>query len=445
MPASSFLLTAYKWLQDLLFNMKSLVKERLPKEPQRVLSALFLMGILSLSSSSILVQNATAATQKNNVTVSSKDELIADRRSDDGEAGDRGRSSDDSYERGRENRGRSSDDSYERRRGRGNYSENQLPKRIASAVVADLSKRTGISPEQLKITQISRQTWGDGCLGLARADEICTQALVEGWRVVVSNNRRNWVYRTDRTGRVVRLEGRTASDNSNRLPASVADAVSRDAARRLNVSVSQVEVVRAQRRNWSDSCLGLGRLDYQCTRMDVPGWLVTVTSGKQRLVYRTGDISSAIVLDEAASSFNRSSEISPVQILQSELPPDLEADAVFRAVSSGGIAGSTYETTLFEDGQVVRVLVNNRTNSRPQIYQISRQQVRQFQRLLQQQQFNQFDGLSYPPDRGAADFVNVTLISQGATTSYTDINQDRLPRSLQTVIQAWNQIASDRI
>jgi len=435
MPASSLLLTAYKWLQDLLFNMKSLVKERLSKEPHRLFYALFLTGILSLSNSSMFVQNATAATQKNAINTTDQGELIADRSSDNDYERDRGRSSDDDYERDREDRGRR----------RGNDVRGQLPERIASAVKADLSKRTGIAPEQLEITQSSRQTWSNGCLGLARPDEICTQALVEGWRVVVSNNRSNWVYRTDLTGRVIRLEGRTASDNTNRLPAGVAEAVLRDAARQLNVSVSQLEVVRAQRHNWSDSCLGLGRPEYQCATIVVPGWLVTVASGRQRLVYRTGDISSTIVLDEAASSFNQSSDIRPIRIPASGRSPDLEADAVFRAVSSGGIAGRTYKTTLFEDGRVVRVLVNNRNNPRPQIYQISRQQVRQFQRLLQQQQFNQFDGLSYPPNRGAADFLNVTLTSLGTTTSYTDVSQERLPRSLQAIIQAWNQIDSDRI
>ncbi|WP_009633527.1 hypothetical protein [Synechocystis sp. PCC 7509] len=81
-----------------------------------------------------------------------------------------------------------------------------LSDRVASAVITDLSKQTGISPEKLKITRYSRQTWSNGCLGIAKPDEICTQALVEGWRVVVSGNNRTWVYRSNRNGRIVRLE-----------------------------------------------------------------------------------------------------------------------------------------------------------------------------------------------------------------------------------------------
>ncbi len=81
-----------------------------------------------------------------------------------------------------------------------------LSDRVAQAVITDLSKQTGIPKEKLKITRYSRQTWSNGCLGIAKPDEICTQALVEGWRVVVSGNNRTWVYRSDRNGRIVRLE-----------------------------------------------------------------------------------------------------------------------------------------------------------------------------------------------------------------------------------------------
>ncbi|MGH2412285.1 MAG: hypothetical protein ACRDEA_01020 [Microcystaceae cyanobacterium] len=43
-------------------------------------------------------------------------------------------------------------------------------------------------------------------MGIAQSGEMCTQALVEGWRVVVSDGQKNWIYRTDGEGRVIRLE-----------------------------------------------------------------------------------------------------------------------------------------------------------------------------------------------------------------------------------------------
>ena len=83
---------------------------------------------------------------------------------------------------------------------------NSLSDRVASAVITEVSKQTGIPTKNLKITQYSRQTWSNGCLGLSKPGEICTQALVEGWRVVVSGNKCTWVYRSNRNGRILRLE-----------------------------------------------------------------------------------------------------------------------------------------------------------------------------------------------------------------------------------------------
>jgi len=81
-----------------------------------------------------------------------------------------------------------------------------LPTAIAQRLRQDLSQRTGIPVKHLKWIEARRQTWTDGCLGLGRPDELCTQALVEGWRVVFSKGTKRWVYRTDEPGRVFRLE-----------------------------------------------------------------------------------------------------------------------------------------------------------------------------------------------------------------------------------------------
>ena len=86
-------------------------------------------------------------------------------------------------------------------------SENiKLSARVAKAVITEISQQTKIPANQLKITQYDRQTWSNGCLGISKAGEMCTQALVEGWRVVVAGNKRTWVYRSNRTGQILRLE-----------------------------------------------------------------------------------------------------------------------------------------------------------------------------------------------------------------------------------------------
>ena len=83
---------------------------------------------------------------------------------------------------------------------------NQLPATVAAAIRRELSRSTGIAADKLKVTESSRQSWSDTCLGLGKADEICGQMIVEGWRVVVSDGRQTWVYRTNARGNSWRLE-----------------------------------------------------------------------------------------------------------------------------------------------------------------------------------------------------------------------------------------------
>lgn len=318
-------------------------------------------------------------------------------------------------------------------------SGDRLPSTVANAVIQDLSRRTGIPAQRLEIVEYSRENWTDGCFGLGGPAELCLAAIVPGWRVVVSDGSQTWVYRTDNVGRSFRLETETTTD----LPESVANAVLQEASEQSGLPVSELRIVQAQRQEWPDGCLGLNRPDEFCTQAIVPGWLVIVEAGQQRLVYRTNESGSIIRLDEAASQTGDTGTIKPVPIPSSELPPPLRPGVIFRSISSGGIAGFTTEINLLIDGRLIRVQNNNNgTTSQTQIARISRQQLRSFLLLLQQQQ-TQFKSLEYPASSGA-DYITVTLTSPAGTTRYTDINQDRLPEGLQAVIQAWNQLLQPR-
>lgn len=231
--------------------------------------------------------------------------------------------------------------------------ENRLPPQVANAIRQHLSRQTSIAPGQLRITQSSRQTWPDGCLGLPEPDQFCTQALVEGWRVVISHQNQTWVYRTNASGSLVKL-------------------------------------------------------------------------------------------DTGASQTKDTNKLKPVPIPASELPPPLTQGMIFRAISSGGFAGLTYETVLMNDGQLIRVRIGDANDTSRSVRQISPQQLREFQRLLRRTSLSRFNGMSYPAPSGSADFITVTISSSAGTTRYVDMAQNNLPQPLQQVVQAWNEITSTR-
>ncbi|MCL1464763.1 S-layer homology domain-containing protein [Argonema galeatum] len=89
-----------------------------------------------------------------------------------------------------------------------------VPEVIANAVLQNLSQQTGIQTSGLRIIEAQQETWTDGCLGIANPGIVCSKAMVPGWRVVVGRDRdrQRWVYRTNLTGSLVKLDP-TASQN----------------------------------------------------------------------------------------------------------------------------------------------------------------------------------------------------------------------------------------
>ncbi|WP_413200945.1 S-layer homology domain-containing protein [Nostoc piscinale] len=83
--------------------------------------------------------------------------------------------------------------------------ESDLPESVKDAVLEDISSRTGSQASTLRVIKAQQQTWSNGCLGL-KAEDNCSQAVVPGWHVVVANAKQVWVYRTDESGSVAKLD-----------------------------------------------------------------------------------------------------------------------------------------------------------------------------------------------------------------------------------------------
>lgn len=85
-----------------------------------------------------------------------------------------------------------------------------VPSQVSDRLKQDLAQRTGKPTAQFKVTSATPQTWPDGCLGLGKPEELCTQALVSGWRVTLVSGKQQWVYRTNAQGSSLRLESAPA-------------------------------------------------------------------------------------------------------------------------------------------------------------------------------------------------------------------------------------------
>jgi len=78
-----------------------------------------------------------------------------------------------------------------------------LPESVRQAVFKDLARRRRLPMRALEIVEATPQIWSSNCLGLQFWNSECQEEELEGWRVVVRNSRRRWVYRTDSQGEIV--------------------------------------------------------------------------------------------------------------------------------------------------------------------------------------------------------------------------------------------------
>ena len=56
---------------------------------------------------------------------------------------------------------------------------------VIDLVRADLARQIAVAPGDVSVVSVQPMTWPDGCLGLARPGQACTQALVPGWLAVL--------------------------------------------------------------------------------------------------------------------------------------------------------------------------------------------------------------------------------------------------------------------
>jgi hypothetical protein len=297
------------------------------------------------------------------------------------------------------------------------------------------SRQLDIPQDELSIGRWSRETWTDGCLGLAAPDEFCTEALVEGWQLRVTHQDRHWFFRTDLTGDTIRL-----SEQSNNLPPSISRRLLQAASEASGISMAELRVAEADPQMWG-GCLGLPpEPDAVCTTIGIPGWRAIVRGGDRSWIYHTNADGSEVRLNAIASSSTESVQPGFIPMVN---PLELGDETVFQVSLRGGIAGRTQQFLLEADGRVLQLSTDPDAPSPTVIRQLSPQEVQQFTELLQQERFDRFDGIAYLPPEGAADYITVTFESRMGKTEYADMVQDRLPSELQQIVRAWNAIASE--
>ncbi|MBE9229471.1 S-layer homology domain-containing protein [Phormidium sp. LEGE 05292] len=101
-----------------------------------------------------------------------------------------------------------------------------VPEAVSNAVIQNLSQQTGIEASALKIVAAEQQTWANGCLGISSPGVPCAEGKVPGWEVVVGSATQRWVYRSNMSGSLVKLDAIATQNFANRPATSTETAES---------------------------------------------------------------------------------------------------------------------------------------------------------------------------------------------------------------------------
>jgi hypothetical protein len=76
-----------------------------------------------------------------------------------------------------------------------------------NAILEDMVARTGADPASIEVVRAEAVVWNDGSLGCPQPGMMYTQALVDGYWVVLKAGDREFDYRATQTGYFLLCEG----------------------------------------------------------------------------------------------------------------------------------------------------------------------------------------------------------------------------------------------
>lgn len=147
------------------------------------------------------------------------------------------------------------------------------------AIKEYLNEKYGVDPEEVVLIKQEAREWTDGCLGLGRPEEGCMAVITPGYLVVVQTPQGSFTFHTETALDIFR---EYTVDESDPLKAIKLFLYSS-----YGIAPEDVKLVTQEEREWTDSCLGLGRPEEGCMVITTPGYLVVVETPQGTFTFHT--------------------------------------------------------------------------------------------------------------------------------------------------------------
>jgi len=166
------------------------------------------------------------------------------------------------------------------------YPNDDSPFNMTSAQIAaltHLSETLNLPADQIALVSTESVTWPDGCLGVQKMGMMCTQAMVEGYRIIFETNGKEYVVHTNETGNSVVLA--SYLDSNNPIEAVLIKQLSEN----LGLDAESVSIISNNPVEFNDTCLGVMMQDVMCAEVIIPGRIVVLEADGIQYEFHVSD------------------------------------------------------------------------------------------------------------------------------------------------------------
>ena len=165
-------------------------------------------------------------------------------------------------------------------------SNEMTPTQIAA--LTHLSMTLGLPADQITLISTESVTWPDGCLGVQKMGVMCTQALVEGYRIIFEAGGKEYEVHTNATGSSVVVA--IGLDVNDLVETIIMDQL----AKNLGLDANVISVISNEPVEFSDACMGVTMQDVMCAEVITPGRIVVLESNGAQYEYHVSEDSRQI-------------------------------------------------------------------------------------------------------------------------------------------------------
>ncbi len=217
----------------------------------------------------------------------------------------------------------------------------------SAAAVQKLAGQLNLPAAQVSVVSSEAVDWPDACLGLASPGEMCATVITPGYKVVLSAGGKEYTFRTNQKGTIVRQEPGGPTPPAVSVPAVGPQRAIDVLAEQLQIQPGQVQVVTSEAVDWPDACLGVHTPGEMCAQVITPGYRVVLEANGQRYEFHTNQ--PGTVVRQAPQPFEGKSDVLLEWTLQGEncLTARFSAQAVeFGACKSAKLTQAPYAGAL---------------------------------------------------------------------------------------------------